>query len=411
MVIANRNLAVSFQLLACDPDAPRVGYALDMGDMPTSIGPYRIIRVLGEGDTGIVYEGRRTGGEPGVAIKILRPANERRELTGRFAHEARIASLVSHPGVVKFVEFVANPDSEPYLVLELLTGETLGHRLRRSPGEPLPVPLVLELMRQTASALAALHSQGIVHRDVEPDNLMLVPDPDLPGPVEGVDGERVKLLDFSIAKLKPRIELRGDPELTPRGVPMGTPIYMSPEHFRGAREADLEADVYSLGIVCYQLLTGRPPFTAPTPAELWSQHLLKSPPALKSPSVTLPPALCTLVHRMLAKSPRERPGMEEVGMELGRIAAEERAVMRQLAKMGQLPASQAGAAMVDEAKERARAAVKKERAPAPVSPVELLPSQTSSRARHGLMLGIGVVALFVYAMVGGFFIYRIMTQP
>lgn len=303
MVIANRNLAVSFHLLACDPDASRVGYALDMGDMPTSIGPYRIIRVLGEGDTGIVYEGRREGGGPGAAfaVKVLRPANERRELTGRFAHEARIASLVSHPGVVKFVEYVANPDSEPYLVLELLIGETLGHRLRRSPGEPLSVPLVLELMRQTASALAALHAQGIVHRDVEPDNLMLVPDPDLPGPTPGVDGERVKLLDFSIARLKPRIELRGDPELTPRGVPMGTPIYMSPEHFRGLHEADVEADVYGLGIVCYQLLTGRPPFTVPTTAELWSHHLLKSPPDLKSSPIPLPPALCTLVHRMLAK--------------------------------------------------------------------------------------------------------------
>lgn len=267
--------------------------------MPAAIGPYRIIRTLGEGDTGIVYEGRRTQEDRGVAIKILRPANDRRELTSRFEHEARITELIDHPGVVKLLEFAQLPDGQRYLVLELLIGETLGHRLRRSPGEPLPVELAIELVRQTASALAALHARGIVHRDVEPDNIMLVPDPDTTDSAGG--GERVKLLDFSIAKLKPRIQLKGDPEITPVGVPMGTPIYMSPEHFRGAREADTEADVYSLGVVCYHLLSGKPPFSAPTTAELWSLHLLKTPPNLKTTHPTLPSALCTLVHRMLAK--------------------------------------------------------------------------------------------------------------
>ena len=139
-----------------------------MGDMPAAIGPYRIIRTLGEGDTGVVYEGRRAQEDRGVAIKILRPANDRRELTSRFEHEARITELIDHPGVVKLLEFAQLPDGTAYLVMEYLRGESLSSRLERlhSAEQRLSLGEALQLAAQMADALHAAHEQGIVHREL-----------------------------------------------------------------------------------------------------------------------------------------------------------------------------------------------------------------------------------------------------
>src|SRR5262249_11683258 len=151
----------------------------------------------------------------------------------------------------------------------------------------------------TASALVAAHAKHIIHRDLKPSNIMLVPDPDVPG------GERVKVVDFGIAKLSGD---QGPSQLKTRaGAILGTPTYMSPEQCRGAGEVNDKSDIYSLGVVIYEMLSGRPPFVADGEGEVMAMHLYQAPPPLHSLIPTLPLDLVNLVHSMLAKVPEQRP--------------------------------------------------------------------------------------------------------
>src|SRR5262249_51237260 len=149
----------------------------------------------------------------------------------------------------------------------------------------------------------------IIHRDLKPDNIMLVGDSAMPG------GERTKLLDFGIAKLKQEYQGSGDQVMTRAGVMMGTPLYMAPEQCRNASDVDDKADVYSLGVMLYRMLAGKPPFTAPGTGELMAMHIYMQPPPLQSINPALPEALVQLVHRMLAKNRVERPSMAQVAQE------------------------------------------------------------------------------------------------
>lgn len=195
------------------------------------IGPYKVIRKLGQGGMGIVLEAKHVEIERHVAIKILQgDLSTDLGIVERFKNEARAVNLIEHPALVQIHDFGQLNDGRLYLVMELLRGVTLSARLK-PPGKRMPEAEVLRHAWSLASALCAAHDKHIVHRDIKPINLMLVPDPDVPG------GERLKILDFGIAHFGARYRAQ-DQALTQPGVPVGTPAYMAPEQWRGSSNID-----------------------------------------------------------------------------------------------------------------------------------------------------------------------------
>ncbi len=281
-----------------------------LAGMPATIGPYRIVRLLGAGGMGAVYEAVHESIERRVALKVLHPnlANDP-SAAMRFFNEARAVNIVDHPAIVQVSDYGRLADGTAYLVMELLHGETLSQRLVRcKPG--LPLVDTLRVARQLAAALTAAHAKGIVHRDLKPDNLMLIPDPDLDHPGR----ERLKILDFGIAK----VLMAGTPggAATRHGLLIGTPQYMSPEQCRGAASVDEKTDVYSLGIILYQLLTQTTPFDQEEVGSILAAHIYEPVPPLRNAAPAVPAELAELVHRLLAKDKTQRPTMKQVGEEL-----------------------------------------------------------------------------------------------
>lgn len=263
------------------------------------LGSYRILRVLGEGGMGVVFEAVHETIARRVAIKVLNAEYARHpEAAQRFFNEARSVNLIEHPSLVQISDFGQLPNGTAFLVMELLKGENLAGRLRR--GGRLPALAALQIGWQIADALCAAHAQKIVHRDLKPENVMLVPDPVAPS------GERVKLLDFGIAKVA-----QGAQTKTISRVIMGTPKYMSPEQCRGAGEVDERTDVYSLGILLFEMLAGQAPFDGDQ-GELIGSHLFVEPPQLRQLAPDVPPQVASLVHRLLIKDKASRPLMREV---------------------------------------------------------------------------------------------------
>jgi serine/threonine-protein kinase len=260
-----------------------------------SVGSYKIIRPIGEGGMGAVYLGTHSIlGRP-AAIKVLLPAlSQRPEIVGRLFNEARAATAIRHPGIVEIYDFGHLPDGSAYIAMEFLEGESLTSRLARA--GRLSVSATIEISRQIAAALHAAHSKGITHRDLKPDNVFLVPDPEI--------GERVKLLDFGIAKLA--TEEPGGTR-TRTGVVLGTPVYMSPEQCRGASTLDGRADLYSLGCMLYELLAGRPVFNADSAGDIIAHHLYFQPEPVRMHEPSVPEPLEQLIHALLAKDPAMRP--------------------------------------------------------------------------------------------------------
>jgi serine/threonine-protein kinase len=262
-----------------------------------SFGNYRAISVLGEGGMGVVYLAEHPEIGRKVAVKVLHPDFARdKQVLGRFLNEARAANAIRHPNIIEILDSGVLADQTPYLVMELLEGESLAARIKRV--GRMPIADVCDFAYQTASALSAAHAKGIVHRDLKPDNLFIVPDPHEDG------RERMKVLDFGIAKLQQHSP--GDSVKTRTGTLMGTPIYMSPEQCRGVRTVDHRTDVYSLGVILYEMVVGHPPFVSEGFGDLVNMHMNVPPTPPRRLRPDLPIGLESLILTMLAKSPEDR---------------------------------------------------------------------------------------------------------
>jgi len=262
----------------------------------TKLGPYEVQSPIGAGGMGEVYRARDPRLGRYVAIKVL-PAylsNDPDRLR-RFEQEARAAGLLNHPNVLAIYD-LGSYNGSPYIVSELLEGETLRARLS---GGPLPPRKAIEYSIQVASGLAAAHEKGIVHRDLKPENLFLTGD------------GRVKILDFGLAKLieAERDSMTGNsatlPSHTTPGTVMGTIGYMSPEQVRGA-DTDARTDIFALGTILYEMLSGRPAFRGESSADTISALLKEDPPELTTATRQVPPALERIVRHCLEKNPGER---------------------------------------------------------------------------------------------------------
>ena len=267
--------------------------AIELG--PESVvGAYRIVREIAHGGMGSVYEAEHVVLPRRAALKVMHP--ELRRLPGmasRMVQEAAVLEDIRHPGIVRVFECNLLPDRRPWIAMELVDGDTLMERLHRT--GTVPACEVSTLLAEVADVLAAVHARGIIHRDLKPDNLILTPfDRDYP----------LRVIDWGVARLGAvgRLTLDG---LTP-----GTPIYMSPEQATG-RTVGPPSDIYSLGVIAYEALTGHPPFDGRTLAEVVCMHMAGEAAALCN-RTNAPDELCALVHRMLDKDPSMRPGAIEV---------------------------------------------------------------------------------------------------
>ncbi|HSK05195.1 MAG TPA: serine/threonine-protein kinase [Kofleriaceae bacterium] len=262
----------------------------------THLGKYELTGQIGHGSFGDVYTARDTELDREVALKILNPSHHGdEEAMHRFLREARAAARIAHPGIVTVHDCgrLAPDGGEvlAYIAMERLIGESLTQRLARA--GRLRAEEAAEIARQVAAALEAAHRVDVLHRDLKPDNVFLVPDPAAPA------GERAKVLDFGLAKI-------GTSRHTRLGSVFGTPLYMSPEQCRSSSSIDARSDIYALGCILFELLTGRAPFEGAI-YEVVERHLHDPAPRASSLVPELPPALDALVAAMLEKDPAARP--------------------------------------------------------------------------------------------------------
>jgi serine/threonine protein kinase len=262
----------------------------------TEGGKYKLVRLLGEGGMGAVYEAQHLVVGRRFAIKFLHPElADNTEIVARFQREAQAAGSLENENIAAVVDAGTADDDAPYLVMEYLEGEDLAHLLFRC-GQ-LPVPRAAYIMIQACRGLVAAHEHSIVHRDLKPENLFVCKRND--------GSDLVKVLDFGIAKLHVGGAGTG---LTHTGATMGTPFYMSLEQARGAKEVDHRTDIYSLGVILYEILSG----TKPHPGESYNEilyHVISNEPTpLDAVRDGLPAGLATVVHKAMAREPGDRYG-------------------------------------------------------------------------------------------------------
>ncbi len=254
-----------------------------------AVGDYRILRRLGRGAMAEVFLAEQQSLKRNVAVKVLLPELAKDEAyVRRFHREAQAAAALQHAAIVQIYE-VGNADGIHFIAQEYVPGQNLKQLLNRQ--GTLDVKLVGAILRQVAAALHKASQQGIVHRDIKPENILIT-----------AIGE-VKVADFGLARVSTP---GGDGmNLTQVGITMGTPLYMSPEQAEG-KPLDQRSDIYSLGVTCYHLLAGRPPFEGDSPLTVAVKHLNTQPARLDQVRSGVPPALARIVHKMLSKKPEDR---------------------------------------------------------------------------------------------------------
>lgn len=253
---------------------------------------YKIIDKIGQGGMGKVYKAEHIILEKIFALKVLNPDLAKREDSiKRFINEAKLTSKLGHPNIVEVTDFGKTPTGSFYFVMEYVKGKTLYGLLCQN--RTISQELTADILTQCADALYTAHCEGIIHRDLKPDNIMLID--------KGDGSYFVKILDFGISKIAGEINTR----LTSAGVIIGTPEYMSPEQ-ASQENVDHRTDIYSLGIIMYQMLTGNLPFTSSNPLNLLMMHKTKSPKPLKSYKPDISPIFESICLKCLAKNPADR---------------------------------------------------------------------------------------------------------
>jgi len=285
------------------PDAttlcPSDGIALETSNDSligqTLAGKYRIDARLSTGGMGTVYRGTHVLMEKTVAIKVLRPSLAADEkIVARFSREARAASRISHPNALSVTDFGEDENGIVFLVMEYLSGKTLKQVIRDE--GPLSLTRTVEILRQVGDALQVAHSQGVIHRDLKSDNIMLL---------STAAGDHAKVLDFGIAKInEPEDEFNG--ELTAPNLVIGTPQYMSPEQCSQDGEIDARSDIYSFGIIMYEMLVGHVPFAGDSATIVMMKHLQEPVPSVLDERQDIPASVARVVARAMAKVRRNR---------------------------------------------------------------------------------------------------------
>jgi serine/threonine protein kinase len=253
-----------------------------------SVGNYDVLEKIAEGGMGTIYKGRHRETGQVVALKVI-PSNLAKNpvMLKRFEQEFRAASLLDHPNIVRALEYDGSGDM-PFLVMEFVEGESLGQRIERD--GKLPEAEAIKIIAQVAQALHRAHKQGLIHRDIKPDNVMVTPD------------GQVKVADLGLVK-----EIEADLNLTRTGRGLGTPHFMAPEQFRNAKNADARCDIYSMGATLYMMVTGDLPFKSCGPLEAWMKKIHNELTAPRKVNPTLTERTDWAIRRAMSATPDDRP--------------------------------------------------------------------------------------------------------
>lgn len=346
-----------------------------------SLGRYHIIEPLGQGGMASVFRAYDTNLDRDVAIKVIRPDVDQtmgNEFLKRFQHEARALAKLDHPYILKVLDY-GEQDGLPYLVMPFVPGGTLKQKM----GQPIPYPEAAALLAPIARALDYAHHQNIIHRDVKPANILI-----------STSGAPL-LSDFGIAKM---LESGGGTQLTATGVGIGTPDYMAPEQWMG--KADPSTDIYSLGVVFYEMITGHRPYTADTPAAVLLKHLRDPLPRPRIFISNLPEAVEQVVFKALAKEPANRfSDMGEFAKILEKLAREE---VSQIEPMPLDEATLQGLNLTLLSPGAGQTVVASNKTNDTSSPVEQSPAK-SKNLKFGLIALVGIlVVLAGCVVIGGF---------